>query len=117
MNQATASSGFMALVAVLLLSAGSIAFALSTLASVVFFADSVRTRELRIQTRLNVEACLDTLGLMAAKDYFLQGTVMVPELGCVAEVHNDLDGNLSAEAVSGLSGVTATDSRSFILSF
>ena len=78
----TAHKGFIALIAVLLISLSALAFSLVALSAAVMYSDSVTQRELRIQKGLNEEACSDTLSLMKAKDYFLNGRMTVPELGC-----------------------------------
>ncbi len=107
----------MALAAVLLLSCGALALSLSTLGAAVLYADSVRAHELRIQATLNTQACLDSVTLMATKDFFLQGNISVPELSCIATVVNDFSGSVSVTAVSNLSGVTSQDNRSFLITF
>lgn len=74
--------GFIATTAVTLLSLGTLAFLIVTLSSVTAYADSVERREIRIQKDLNDRACEETLSLIRAKDYFLQGEVVLNDLGC-----------------------------------
>jgi hypothetical protein len=60
----------MALSAVLLLSFGVLTMSLAALSASVWYADSIRSREIRIQNRLNRAACADTIELMSQKNYF-----------------------------------------------
>ena len=103
--------GFMALIAVVLLATGTLAFSLATMSAAASYADMAFRRELRIQTQLNAEACLDTVSLMAAKDYFLSGSVHLNEFGCDAQVANDFNGNVSIKASAKISDVGSQDSR------
>ena len=75
--------GFAATTALLLLSLGMFAFVATTLGSAILYADGVERRELRIQRVLNQKACEESLILMKAKDYFLEGEVSIPEFECV----------------------------------
>jgi hypothetical protein len=84
------------------------AFSLATLGSAVLYADSVSRRELRIQTNLNAESCLDTAALIAAKDHFLIGPVSISELGCNATISRDGAGNVSIKASARLAGVSSS---------
>ncbi|MEA2715664.1 MAG: hypothetical protein QOG91_692 [Candidatus Parcubacteria bacterium] len=103
--------GLTALIAVNLIALGTLAFLMVTAGAAVTFADMVHKKELRMQAALNVRACLDSLALMAAKDYFLNGQVSLREFGCTADVSNDFRGNVSFGAAAVLSGVSARDSR------
>lgn len=58
-----------------------------------------------MQVRLNLSACLDTVRLMIARDYFISGTSTLSEFGCTAYIENDFSGNYSADVVSELSGI------------
>ena len=91
----TDNRGFTALIAVLLLAAGSLSISLASLAAAAQYADIVTRHELRIQRSLNERACADTLELMITKDFFLQGNIGIPEFGCTAEVTNGIITNLS----------------------
>ncbi len=104
------NDGFIALIAVIMLAFGALAFSFATLASAVSYADMISRRELRIQTRLNAAACLDTVKLMFAKDFFLNGKVSIPEFGCVAQVSNDFAGSISVNVTTTLEGVFAYQS-------
>ena len=102
----------MALIAVIFLATSTLAFSLVSLGSALLYADAVNQRELRIQARLNAHACVDTIILMAHKDYFLQGTVSIPELGCIAVVTNDSFGHVSMNVIATLNGVSAYEGGS-----
>jgi hypothetical protein len=100
--------GFVALVAVLLIASGALAFSLMTASSAIVYADSVVQRELRIQAGLDASACLDTAILMVSKDFFLNGTADISEFGCTAEIANpDAAGAVSISVASDVSGVKA----------
>ncbi|MFA6459068.1 MAG: hypothetical protein WCV79_01560 [Candidatus Paceibacterota bacterium] len=99
--------GFSALIAVVLLASGAMAFSIATLGSAMTFADLVNKREFRIQAGLNARACLDTIRIMALKDYFLNGTLNLREFGCVANVTNNNRGVLEASLVSKFNNVSA----------
>ena len=75
--------GFIATTALILLVTGTLAFLVATLSAVTIYADSVYSREIRIQKQLNEEACQETLPLLIAKDYFLSGNVTLDDFGCV----------------------------------
>ena len=74
--------GFIALTAVMILSATVFVFSLVTLSAVVAYSDSVYTREMRIQHGLDMTACAETITLMKAKDYFLTGQIYIDQFGC-----------------------------------
>jgi hypothetical protein len=78
-----AQKGFVATTAVVLLATGTLAFLVTTMSAAALFADSVDRREARIQKRLNEIACQETLPLLIAKDYFLDGEVTLSDFGCV----------------------------------
>ena len=99
----------MALIAVVLLATGTLAFSLATVSAAATYADMTYRRELRIQAQLNAEACLDSVSLMAAKDYFLNGPVHLSEFGCDAVVTNDFNGNVSLGVRTALGGVGAEE--------
>jgi len=105
------TGGFAALISVVLLATGVLAFSLTTLASAVSYGDMVSRREIRIQAGLNLEACLDTTELMIGRDYFLVGTSTLSEFGCIAFIVSDMIGNYSIDASARLSGVTVNGSR------
>jgi hypothetical protein len=77
-----AQKGFVATTAVVLLATGTLAFLVTTMSAAALFADSVDRREARIQKRLNEIACQETLPLLIAKDYFLDGEVTLSDFGC-----------------------------------
>jgi hypothetical protein len=99
--------GFIALIAIVLLVSGILAFSLSVAASAVAYADRVYRRELRIQLGLYVESCRDSIIIMLKKDNFLKGEVHIGEFGCIADVQNDYMGTVSISATSSLAGVRA----------
>ena len=81
-NRQSAGRGFIALIAVVILSSGIIAFSFVTMSSAIGYAENVSKRELRIQAGLNRQACLDTASIMIAKDFFLSGTSTLKEFDC-----------------------------------
>ncbi len=83
LKQAQFKEGFIATTAIILLAMGTMAFLLATLSAASFYADSVQAREMRIQKQLNEQACQETLPIVVAKDYFLQGEVALSEFDCV----------------------------------
>jgi len=74
--------GFIATIAIVLLSTGTLAFLVVTLAATYSYADGIERRELRIQNSLNEQACQETRPLIIAKDYFLDKEVSLSDLGC-----------------------------------
>ena len=72
-NNSSCHQGFIALVAIVVLAMGTFAFSISTMVSAIAYRDAVYTREMRIQKRLDQEACRVTFALMKVKDYFLTG--------------------------------------------
>ncbi|MDE1966458.1 MAG: hypothetical protein KGI45_00070 [Patescibacteria group bacterium] len=104
------NEGFTATIAVVLLASGTLAFSLATMSAAAAYADSVYRRELRIQAGLYADSCLETAELMAAKDYFLDGSVDLPEFFCAAMVENSFAGSAAIEATSTLGGVSAHSS-------
>jgi hypothetical protein len=76
------TSGFTALVAVLLLSCGTMAISVSVMGAAATYADSVRSREVRIQNELNSQACEDTAELIRSKNVFHRGPLYLKEFGC-----------------------------------
>jgi len=107
----TKHRGFVALIATVIISMSVIAFSMVTLASAVTFSDMVLRRELRIQTKHNLVACLDYAELMIARDYFLIGTTSVKEFGCEFNVSNDFTGNTSITATATLMGIKEIGGR------
>lgn len=82
------SGGFMASSAVILIASGLIVFAAAAVAAAATYSDAVEKQELRIQARLNLESCFESLHLMYEKDLFMNGVVNIPEFGCIADVQN-----------------------------
>jgi len=98
--------GFVALIAVLLLSTATLVFSLVTTTSAWSYFDTVQQRELRIQSKLNLGGCLESLKLMIAKDFFLEGKIVLREFGCEADVENDIEiQQVKIMAVANLNGV------------
>lgn len=79
-------SGFGALIAVLLLSFGFMVMSLVTVGYSFAFTDIVERKELRFQSSINVESCLDNVELMLKVDPFLVGNVRLREFGCEANI-------------------------------
>ena len=109
------NKGFAALVAVVLLSVGLLAFSLATFGSAIDYADLVYRRELRIQAALNANSCIESLKLISAKDYFLSGSINVAKLGCVGNVARDSFGNVTLNATSSLEQINAHASANIYL--
>jgi len=74
--------GFIAVVAILLISGGIAALSLSVLGAAVSYSDSVYRREMRLQASLDDLACEDTAKLIRAKDAFASGIVHLDEFDC-----------------------------------
>ena len=74
--------GFIALIAVVLISTGTFVFSLVLIAAVSAYADSVERHQNRIQKSLNIQACKETVQLMKSKDPFVSGTIKIPEFDC-----------------------------------
>lgn len=72
----------MALIAVIMLTLGSLAMIASSLSWAISYADMVNHRELRIQKRLNMNACLEIAKIMVDKDYFIAGTIHLKDFDC-----------------------------------
>ncbi|OHA16887.1 MAG: hypothetical protein A3C79_00980 [Candidatus Taylorbacteria bacterium RIFCSPHIGHO2_02_FULL_45_28] len=81
-----AEKGFIATTAVMLLAMGALFFQVATLSAVASYFDGIERKEMRVQKRLNETACQETLRLLAAKDYFLNETVKLRDLGCVVAI-------------------------------
>ena len=109
--------GFAALISVVLLATGVLAFSLVTLESAVIYADMASKREIRIQASLNLEACLDTSQLMIGRDYFWVGTSSLPEFGCTVYVKNDFGNHYSIDATATLSGIQAMANRQIEMAY
>jgi Tfp pilus assembly protein PilV len=105
------NSGFTALIAVILIALGVLALSLTSISSALLYADSVNQREYRIQARLHALACLDATTLMAAKNYFLNGTTTIPEFGCNISVVNDFSGDITLNVIAEFLNVTAINER------
>ncbi|OHA24131.1 MAG: hypothetical protein A3B11_01380 [Candidatus Taylorbacteria bacterium RIFCSPLOWO2_01_FULL_44_26] len=114
------SGGFTALIAVILVSAGTMAFSLSTLSAAVLYADSVFRKEMRIQVELNTHSCLDTATVSLAKDFFMNGTTTIRSLGCEVSVINpnpDLSSyDVEISVTAALSGIRKFGKRSVRIS-
>ncbi len=103
--------GFIALIAVVLLATGTLAFSLVTLSAAASYSDMVFKHDERNQAHLNAESCLDSMVLMAAKDYFLSGQVSLKEFGCTAIVTNDSNGNIAIAVTAKVGDVGFQDLR------
>jgi len=108
-------NGFVALIAVVILATGTLAFSLSTLASAASYLESVYLRELRIQVRLNARACLDRATIMVGRDYFLFGNIKIREFDCVADITNDFNGGVVIEVRAKLDGVSNRLNRRLVI--
>ncbi|MFA6601611.1 MAG: hypothetical protein WCT02_01990 [Candidatus Paceibacterota bacterium] len=103
--------GFMALIAVILLATGALAFSLVVLSSSFTYFQATNKREMRIQAGLNAKACLDEVSLMVIQDYFLAGEIEIKEFGCAATIDNDGNGNYSLEVKAFLGTVSEKGKR------
>ena len=74
--------GFGAAVAVMLVSLGTLALAMSAMGAAIVYSDSVEKIELRLQNGLNQKACDDSALLIKSKDAFVSGTVRLFEFNC-----------------------------------
>ncbi len=101
----------MALIAVILLVDGTLAFSLVTMSSAMDYFDSVSRRELRIQARLNARACLQVATQVTVADYFVSGEILFPEFGCIANFGNDLAGNIAIDIRASLGKVVIEGQR------
>ncbi len=106
------NKGFVALISVVLLATGVMTFSSVTSSVALAYSDSIFRKELRIQAGLNTSSCLETLALMLAKDFFLNGPVSIPEFGCEAFVTNDRqNGKVKFETVGSIYGVRYFENR------
>jgi hypothetical protein len=105
--------GFVATIAVIILATGCLVFSLITLLGATSYAESVYKRELRIQAGLNARACLDWVTVMVSKDYFLSGQIEIGQFGCVADITNDMNGDISFNVKAKLGSVNAKLTRTF----
>jgi hypothetical protein len=103
--------GFIATIAVILLTTGVISFSLITLVSALDFSDSIYKKELRIQANLNAKACLDQAILMVSRDYFLSGQITLREFGCIVDISNDFSGNVVVNGRTSFKEVTTVFSQ------
>lgn len=108
--------GFIATIAIILLTTGVISFSLTTLLSSLAFFDSVYKKELRIQANLNAKACLDKTILIVSRDYFLSGQITLRELGCIVEVSNDFNGNIIVNGRASFGEVSSTFNQRMLFS-
>ncbi len=112
---ANEKGGFVALTAVIILTSGIIAISLAAMNSALLYADQVNLREYRIQADLNAAACLDTAELMAKKNYFISGTIIIGEFGCTANVTNNFLGNVEIKVVAKFNSVSGYENGEVIL--
>lgn len=105
--QKITKKGFTALTAVILLATGSLAFALVVIGNATSYADMVMRHELRIQAKLNVDSCIQSVSLMLDRDFFLRGELHIRDFNCIVYVENNYLGSVSIFATSSISGVTA----------
>lgn len=108
--------GFVAVVSVFMLMSGATAFGLVTLGAVILYYESVNLREYRLQARLNLKACIDTIATMANRDFFISGDLDFVEFGCKAKVINDNNGHIRVEAVSKFNQVSVGDNAAIFIS-
>lgn len=110
------SAGFIALIAVTMLAMGAIAFAISVMSGAQSYAQSVTRREARIQARLYAASCLDSVTLMLAKDFFLNGVVSLAEFSCTATIANPYAlGAVSIVSTVDYLGARASVNRTLVI--
>lgn len=109
------SGGFTAAIAVVLLASGSLAMSLAAFSAASEYSDSVMRHESRIRARLDLKGCIDTVSLMAAKDYFMQGRYVLSQFRCAASVDNDFSGNIKISATTTEGSITATGSSALAI--
>ncbi|HTK33646.1 MAG TPA: hypothetical protein VL335_03855 [Candidatus Paceibacterota bacterium] len=104
------SKGFIAVTAVVVIVSGILVYSVASMASVFAYSDVVLRREWRIQANFNAQACLETVALMSARDYFLEGDIKLEEFGCFAHVERDHASNtVDVRAQSIFSGISSSD--------
>lgn len=108
------NKGFIALTATMTIVAVVLTFSFIVLSSAYIFSDSIFRRELRIQTRLNLTSCLTYSKYLFANSYFINGDILIGELGCTLNITNDFAGNLIVSATSTLSGISSYAKKSFL---
>ncbi len=99
--------GFIALTATMTVIAVVLTFSFIVLSSAYVFSDSVFRKELRIQTGLNLVACLNYSKYLYANNFFIDGQVYIRELGCNLIILNDFEGNMTVYATTTLSGISS----------
>lgn len=95
----------------MLLATGTLVFSLVTMSSAISYADGVYRQELRIQGRFNARACLEAASLMAAKNYFISGDVVLNKFGCIANFANDFTGSITINIEANLGDVLLRSQR------
>jgi len=108
--------GFMALIALILLTTGALAFSLVVRSSSFAYFEATNKREMRIQAGLNAKACLDKVSLMVIQDYFLAGEIEIKEFGCLAKIDNDGNVNFGLEVEAFLGTVSSKGKRTLNVS-
>lgn len=107
-SQKDKSHGFIALVAILLLVLAVCAVSVTIVGSAYFYSDSVLRHELRIQSRLNVESCLNYVESMLSRDFNLRGDFFVKEFGCEVNIEENFPSNLSVRVNAKSDGKSGT---------
>ena len=102
--------GFIAVTAVIVMSCLTLLYTILVITSASDFSDSVMRREWRMQANLNAQSCVETIELMALKDYFLAGTVDIGTFGCTAFIARDhIRKSAQVHARAKFAGVTSAD--------
>ena len=109
------NKGFIALIAILLVSLGCVVVSIVVMAEVSSYADNVYRHESRIQANLNASSCIDAGKLIVEKDFFMQGTTTLPDLGCDLFVVNDFSGHISLSAHTRFQGVSEYQTDDFLI--
>ena len=82
-------NGFIAVTATILISISILTFIVTVFRSSIMYEDMTNRLEWRTQANINANSCISTIGIMAVKDYFLNGEVHINEFGCTAYVDRD----------------------------
>ena len=111
------NNGFIALVTIILVATGTLAFSLVVSSAALSYSDSVLRKELRMAARHNVHSCLESLTIMLAKDYFLNGEQHIRELNCSASVTNQLElGKVGFNVTTEINAIKAYGRREVSIS-
>lgn len=81
--------GFMAIVAVIMISSSVLFFSIVVMAHSFSYADMVYKKEYRLRKSLKLGACLQSLKIISEKDMLISGSVYMPEFECRGVIEKD----------------------------